>query len=241
MSSTTTFETIGVSERSPFARFSAWILEPLTASVAEISRLFPDSILFGSLILYVVTQNMSYGIFSILLLETSLLHKAVSFLFENTKRQGPKGAPGNSIQCRPGFRMPRLEFERVFMNDHYPSISVVFMGAIATYLILASAAFSETLTAMGPDWHARNLFSWVSIIFITAFFLSIRWFTGCDTAFEVLIATMIGIVGGITFYIVNYSLFGVEGMNFMGLPYMQSKTATGAPLFVCVPTTASGN
>jgi hypothetical protein len=238
MSNTSTFETIGVSQRSPFARYSAWVLEPLTASVSEISRLFPDSILFGSLILYVITQNLSYGIFSIFLLETALLHKLVSFLFENTKRQGPRGPPGDSIQCRPGFRMPRLEFERVFMNDHYPSISVLFMGAIASYLALASMSFSETLTSMGADWHTRNLFSYGSIGTLTLIFVLLRWMQ-CDSISEVFMALVIGLVGGFIFYIANYNLFGVEGMNFMGLPYLQSKTETGSPLYVCVPNTTN--
>ena len=235
MSASSTYDTIGVSPRSPFARYMSWILEPLTGSVFEISRLFPDSILFGSLVLYAVTQNMSYGIFSIFLLETALLHKIASFFFENTKRQGPRGPPGDSIQCRPGFRMPRLEFERVFMGDHYPSISIMFMGAIAIYLAFASMSFSETLTSMGSDWEMRNLFSYVSIGIITLLFVLIRWLSGCDTVSEIFISLMIGVAGGFVFYMANYNLFGIEGMNFMGLPYLQSKTATGTPLYVCVP------
>ena len=210
-------------------------------SVMEISRLFPDSILFGSLMLYVITQNLSYGIFSIFLLETSLLHKLVGFLFEKTKSSGLPKAPGNGIQCRPGFRMPRLEFERVFMSDNYPSVSILFMGAIASYLATASMTFTETLKSMGPDWQSRTSFSTVAILLLTMTFVLIRWLTGCDTLYEVMMALGIGLVAGVLFYMANYNLFGIEGVNFIGLPYLQDKTTTGTPLYICIPNSASGN
>jgi hypothetical protein len=223
-----------------FAKYQRYVLEPLMASAVEISRLFPDSILFGSLILYVITQNLSYGIFSVFLLETALLHKIASFLFANVSPPAKRVEPASGIACRPGFRMPRLEVERVFMSDTYPSISMVFMGAIASYMASAAMTFSETLKDMGPDWQSRGRFCYIAIILLTVVFTVIR-LMGCDSTSELLLALFIGIIGGIFFFMANYNLFGIEGINFLGLPYLQTKTETGNPLYVCVPNSASGN
>ncbi len=56
---------------------------------------------------------------------------------------------------------------------------------------------------------------------------------GCDTLGEIAIATVLGIFIGIVFYYINVSLFGQEGINFLGLPFLSQKDTTGSPIYVC--------
>ena len=69
---------------SGWDRFSAIIVSPIIDSGRELTALFPDSILFGSLLLYIITQNVSFGVLSVFSLEMSLLHKVTSFVYTKT-------------------------------------------------------------------------------------------------------------------------------------------------------------
>jgi hypothetical protein len=213
------------------------ILSPITSSINEISRLFPDSILFGSLFLYVLTQTLPYGVFAIFLFETSLVHKLVSYLFDKSIGKSPLS---NNAACLPGFQTPRVEFERVFMNSAYPSVSMFFLGSVITYLSFAISTFQETLKTMdgsgGHDWSARYTFSLVCSILLGLTMIFVRWWSACTPLSEIAIAVGLGILTGYCLYLLNTSLFGAEGMNFLGLPYLVDKNTQGVPLYVCAPT-----
>jgi hypothetical protein len=42
--------------------------------ITELHMLMPDSILFGSLLLFLLTQNQAFGIFGVFIFETVLSH-----------------------------------------------------------------------------------------------------------------------------------------------------------------------
>jgi len=211
---------------------------PITSSAKELARLFPDSILFGSLFLYLLTQNLSYGVFAIFMFETSLVHKLVSFVFE--KSVGKAAPSKRDLACLPGYQTPRIEFERVFMNSTYPSVSMFFLGSTITYLSFAINAFKDTLDTMdqngGHDWSARYTFSLVCCILIGLTLIFVRYMSDCTPIGEIGIAVAIGVLTGYCLYMLNSSVFGLEGMNFLGLPYLVDKSSQGSPLYVCSPT-----
>ena len=49
-------------------------------------------------------------------------------------------------------------------------------------------------------------------------------------------ASVLGLIVGMFFFKVNLSLFGIESINFLGLPYIVNKNEVGAPIYVCAPT-----
>ena len=71
---------LGVAPDGSFMGFYKLVIAPAKQSLSEMGRLFPDSILFGTLLLYVITQHLPYGVFGIFLLETSLAHRLINFL-----------------------------------------------------------------------------------------------------------------------------------------------------------------
>ena len=210
---------------------------PITSSINEITRLFPDSILFGSLFLYILTQTLPYGVFAIFLFETSLVHKLISYVFDKSVGKTPLS---NNAACLPGFQTPRIEFERVFMNSTYPSVSMFFLGSVITYLCFAINTFQETLKTMdgsgGHDWSVRYTFSLVFSILLGLIMIFARWWSSCTPPTEIAIAVGLGILTGYCLYMVNSSMFGAEGMNFLGLPFLVDKNTQGVPLYVCAPT-----
>ena len=219
--------------------YATRLITPIFAPVTELSRLFPDSILFGSVILYVITQNLSYGVFAIFLFETSLSHKLISFMMEQTMGKQPKPTQEDSFKCRTGYRQPRASFERIFMNDTYPSISIFFMGSILTYLSLAISSYKETLDTMGTDWNSRYLFAIITGTLLLFAVMLGQYFTGCTNYMEAGIALFAGTFIGACLYAVNNAIFGTESMNFLGLPYLVNKDETNTGIYICGPSQIS--
>lgn len=206
--------------------FTELIINP----IAEIHALMPDSILFGSLLLYFLTQNIAFGIFAVFIFENVLSHRLISWIFSQSV--GPS-QPG-TIGCRSGFKTARLEVDRIFNHDPYPSYGVFSITSIATYLGLATKEFTPTLDAMGSvDWSSRSIAAYVCIAIVVALFVIVRLLLCTDTMGEIVIAMVLAVLVGTVFFFVNKKLFGVEGMNFLGLPYLVSKEDTGAPIYVC--------
>jgi hypothetical protein len=208
-------------------------------SLVEIYRLIPDSILFGSILMYFLTQNIAFGIFGIFIFESVLSHRIISWMF--SQATGSRSAiTADYVKCYSGFRTPQIDVTRILNHDQYPSYGVFSLTSIATYLAIATSEFSSTLKAMGPDWSSRSLVAYFLIGFVLTMFISTRMnVIGCDTLGDVMIAVGLAVTVGALFYYINRQLFGVEAMNFLGLPYLVSKESQGAPIYVCAPTNQS--
>ncbi len=223
-----------MSEPTLWTKFKDFMGGTVIKTITEIHLLMPDSILFGSLLMYFLTQNMAFGIFGIFIFETVLSHKLISWV----SSQAVGSSRSADLQCRVGYKTPQLNPERMFSHDSYPSYGVYAITSIATYLGLATREFSNTLDAMGSEWSSRSTVAYTFIGLVLATFIAARiW--NCDSMGEVLMAfTMALVAGGIFFYI-NKAIFGEEAMNFLGLPYLVSKESQGSPIYVCSADTSS--
>lgn len=209
-------------------KFTGFMGGTIINSITEIYMLIPDSILFGSILMYFLTQNISFGIFAIFIFETVLSHKLISWVSSQTV-----GASRPSdIKCQVGYKTPRLNPYRMFSHDQYPSYGVFSITAIATYLGLATSEFSNTLESMGPEWAFRKRFAYGFAATVCIIFIGLRW-KNCDSISDIMAAVAMAIIVGAIFFYVNKALFGEEAMNFLGLPYLASKNNEGAPIYIC--------
>jgi hypothetical protein len=199
-------------------------------TVFEIQRLIPDSILFGSLLLYFLTQNQAFGVFTIFIFETVLSHKLISWVIGQSVGVSRSVPP----ECRVGYRTVRPDITRMFTHDPYPAYGVFSITAIATYLGLATKEFSNTMDAMGPEWSSRAVVAYSLLgILLTVVFLT-HYFSSCNTSVgELLMAAAFALFVGFLFFHLNKAIFGEEAMNFLGLPFMVTKESQGAPIYVC--------
>lgn len=206
-------------------------------SVAEIHRLMPDSLLFGSLLMYFLTHNFSFGVFAVFVFETTLSHRLIHWLIAQSVGVEPRS---NEIKCRVGYTSEQFDAKRIFSHDPYPSYGVFSITAIATYLGLATKEFSETREAMGPQWQSRSIVAYVFITLLVLAFVLVRlFFSSCNDTFgEICLAAFAAILVGFAFYSFNKSVFGKEAMNFLGLPFMVSKGDKNDPIYVCTNITS---
>lgn len=215
------------------------VITPIIQVITELQRLFPDSVLFGSLFLYILTQNNVYGIFSLFMFETTIIHKIIATIFERVNGTMPSSAAasGPASACHPGFRGARKEVERMLRQNSYPSLSIFSLMSAAVYLFSSSVTFNDTLESMGQEWHMRFLFSLSFFIIIPIVMIIIRKLAGCESFGEILIAGCLGAFVGLILFFIHKALFGLEGINFLGLPYMVDKSDKGSDIYVCAPTT----
>jgi len=211
-------------------KFVSFMGGSVLTAIDEIQRLIPDSILFGTLFLYVLTNNISFGVFGIFIFEIMTSHKLISWVFSQTTGDS---RPKIANECRVGFRTPRFDVGRILSIYNFPSEGVFSVSSMATYLGLAMGSFKETMVAMGSEWDSRFAVALGFILTFTTLFIIVRFMRGCDTFGEISIATILGILSGLLFYAINKAIFGQESMNFLGLPFLVQKDKEGSPIYVC--------
>ena len=200
----------------------------------------PDSILFGTLLLYVMTQNLSYGIFSLFIFETILSHRLLSWIMTQIFGPPSRSAEPN-MKCRAGFKTPQLDVQRIFMHNQYPSYAMYSITSIGTYLGLSTYEFSNTFEAMGSEWKGRSKTAYFFIVAVILTFILVRLYSCEESMSELSIAFIFAILLGFAFFKLNVMLFGEEAVNFLGLPYLSEKAKDGTPIYVCSADLSSGN
>jgi len=206
-------------------------------ATAELHRMMPDSLLFGSFLLYVLTQHAPFGVFALFVLELILSHKLVGWIMTQSVGSSPDQEP--VVACRMGYKMGRMDIRRLFSHGSYPSFGIFSTMGVVTYLSRSMGTFSETLDAMGPVWSSRKI---VAMIFAVCLILAViggRLYAGCESMGEILLAGALGAGAGLLLYSLHLSVFGEQGMNFLGLPYLVTKESQGTPIYVCSSQTSS--
>ena len=205
-------------------------------TIAEMYNLMPDSILFGCFVLYFLTQNLAYGVFSAFIIELTISHRLIAWM--SVQMFGPPATP-KPIACRAGYKTPQMDISRMFNHDPYPSYGIFSIVSMASYLGFATNASSTALDSMGENWKTRAIVAYTFMGLIVGTFILTRIFlSGCDdTLGEIIIAAVLAVIVGYIFFYINRSLFGMESMNFLGLPVLVSKGAksNGDPteIYVC--------
>jgi len=199
-------------------------------SITEIHMLMPDSILFGSLLMYFLTLNKSFGIFAVFIFETVLSHKLIGWV---SSQAVGSSRSSTEVQCRSGYKIPQFNVDRIFSHDPYPSYGLYSVSAIGTYLGLATKEFSSTTETMGPEWAARSKIAYTFIAILVLAFVAARWHYCQDNLGEIAVAIFMAIIVGTVFFYINKAVFGEEAINFLGLPYLVNKEKEGSPIYVC--------
>jgi hypothetical protein len=204
--------------------------------IGEIYSLMPDSLLFGSLFLYVLTQNVPFGAFALFIVELTLSHRFIAWMISGSV--GPS-RPLTDIRCRAGYKSAQLLANRIFSHDPYPSYSIFSISSIATYFGLSMSEFTDTLMEMGPNWEKRIMVGYIFIAFVVIAFIVLRAINCGERLGEILTSGFLAILVGFVFFHVNKKLIGIEAVNFMGLPYLVRKQDASKPIYVCATTETS--
>jgi hypothetical protein len=167
-------------------------------------------------------------VLALFIIELIVSHKCISWFFKEIF--GPSGP--KDVQCYAGYKTPNLNPSRIISEHQYPSYGIFSLTAIATYLGLSTYEFSETMQLMGPQWEGRAVISGIFIIALLFGFIMIRLIL-CESLGEVVIAMFFAITCGGIFFKINTTFFGKESINFLGLPFLESKDKNGNNIYIC--------
>ena len=227
---------MAATEIGAWDKFKKIFIMPVISMVGEIHSLIPDSILFGSTLMYFLTQHSAYGVFAIFMIEVIIGHKILSWLSTgSTGPSRPKDDTLLDVSCRAGFKTPSYRPKRMFLHDPYPSYGMYSLSAIIAYFASAMMDYSLTLQNMDDSWKYRPFISYIFMGSVLILFFLVRLYMGCDVMGELCIAILAGIGIGFLMYRFNKTTFGIESMNFLGLPLMISKDSAGKSIYVCNP------
>jgi len=218
-------------DNSTWTNLKGFLGGSVTVAIAELHALMPDSILFGSLLLYALTQNMAFGIFTLFLFETIMTHTLISWI--STQSVGSSESRTKDMKCRMGYKTPQFAVNRMFTHHQYPSYGVFSITAMATYLGLATKEFAETMSQMGPEWDGRAMVAYFFIAFMLVAFIGCRLAFCGETTGEIFIAAFLAFATGAVFFFLHKTVLGVEAVNFLGLPFMTTKQSKGEEIYVC--------
>jgi hypothetical protein len=213
--------------------------QSLVPVVTEMMRIFPDGLVITSGIYALLTLSFPFAIFFMSMLEaTALFHairQATSYL--GISPTTPSRTSFTYI-CRTGFSEPTTllslsMFDSTSIKNPYPSSSIYMLSVAAAYVFTTVNSQSKELQALGPAYSARF---YTSLIFLTSLlflFVCFRIACGCDSVAVVMMTLPLGLLLGMILVQQNMNLFGKGSINLMGIPLLESKSASGKPLYVC--------
>lgn len=207
-------------------------------NMTEQIRLLPDSILYGSLILALVTQSYSMAIFSVALLESGIIGSGLRNLisYMDLIRSAPE-IPADPSVCMSSFYSPTVEallhFGPKSIQSAFPSFPIYFLATACSYIVTSLFMQKEELESLGPEYASRYYIgvfaSFLLLLIVTAY----RMAYGCERIGIVLLTLFTGLlVGGLLVYQMN-QLLGRNAINLTGVPLLRERTRDGKPLYVC--------
>jgi hypothetical protein len=209
--------------------------ELLTPAFQDLFRSLPDSLFLGTGLFALITQSFPLGILFLAMAEAGLLQRLLGG-FVGAVQPNEK-APGSTM-CLPGIPSPYQlsAIGALMLETAFPSGPIFFVSAVFIYIISSTLNFKDELKELGQresEWNARIPLSMTfSLLFLVVFILW-RYMNSCDDILTILGSVAFGGLAGGLIYMVHVYLFGRDSINFLGVPLLADKTATGRPLYVC--------
>ncbi len=206
----------------------------------DFMRSLPDTVFLGTALFALITQNFPLGILTLAMMEFAVIHRLLGGLITAVQGSNSVSIGAQSIACTSGLPSPYMisAIGQVFHSTAFPSGVLFFISAVVSYTLNSIMNFSEELKELGKkqsEWNARIPMAIGFSILLLGSYVLWRVNNSCDTPLVALGSVLFGTgAGGIVYLLHNY-LFGRDAINFLGLPLLQDRAASGKPLYVCAP------
>jgi hypothetical protein len=208
------------------------------AGLREIIRLVPDSLLLGSGLFAVMTQNYPMGVLFGTLIEIIFLTVGIQNLatYLDLPKSLPVGA-SMSKECKSGFQSPTLQNVSIFfkmdIKSAFPSAPVFILTAALSYVITAMQGFTAELSELGPAFSTRYYIGIVLSFILMFIVAAFRLLNNCDGVGIIILSILLGYSLGSVLCWQNNTLWGRESTNVLGIPVFANTTADGSPIYIC--------
>jgi len=198
----------------------------------------PDSIVLGTAIFGLLT--LSFPLMFLFLFEIEAIffqNRLGSFVY----KVFPVAAAVNQAQqCKTGYANPassdRTTLLELFGNNgSYPSRPLFLISSIFAYLVSSLLAFQDVISNLDNDFQMRLTLAGVGAALTLGMIFIYYAKGGCVGFLGGLSTISFGAILGVVLMLLHKRFFGLESINFLGLPTLVNKTDKGAPLYVCAP------
>ncbi len=202
----------------------------------------PDSIILGTGIFGILTLSFPIMFLFLFELETIFVQNLMGRF--TTETLTPLGAPQTSDGCKTGYFAPpsrdRITLLKLFgEGGSFPSRPLFLLSAVFGYLISSLMAFQDVISNLDNDFKMRLTLAGVGTLITLGLVLVYYMRGGCVGFLGGSAAIVLGVMLGFVLMNLHQKFFGLEAVNFLGLPTIVSKTEKGSPLYVCAPSPTS--
>ncbi len=198
----------------------------------------PDSIVLGTAIFGLLT--LSFPLMFLLLFEIETIFIQNKFGGFARNMFPVYTNPYEADQCKTGYGMnptkDRTTLLEMFGNNgSYPSRPLFLISSVFGYLVSSLLAFQDVISNLDNDFQMRLTLAGVGAVFTLAMIFIYYMKGGCVGFIGGISTIGFGAILGAVLMMLHKRFFGLESINFLGLPTLVSKTDTGSPLYVCAP------
>ena len=215
-------------------------------AIFEMIRIFPDALFWGIGIIALVTLSFPFTVFFGSAIEGLGLYYFIKAA--NNYLGIIDTAPGIGASqrvCKDSSTGTTFQTISVFGDPSklpFPSSHTFMLAFIASYILSVIVAFKEHIeilgTTYGETYKTKIYISLISFATMTFIAMTYRLFNNCDSFTVILISFILGVGSGVAVLHQNLGLFGMEGINLLGIPILRKRTATGNELMVCSSSTS---
>jgi hypothetical protein len=211
-------------------------LETIKPVAAEGFRLLPDSLLYGTGLLTLITYQTPMLFLFILTFTAFIVSNIIA---SATTTFFPQEAPPATVSgdCLPGIYTP-TGARMTLLSDlacpsGFPSMPMFILSTFTIYCITNILQQNDVLTQLGGDYAAKLpavCFLSAGLIICLIYYLMSN---GCNGFMTLLFSIAAGgLLGGAASGLFSL-VFGQEAINILGIPLFVSRDSTGKPLYVC--------
>lgn len=197
----------------------------------------PDSIILGTALYALLTLSFPLMFLFLFELEAlfvqNLLGGAARLAFPTLT------VPQTDPQCKPGYYNP-MSRDRVTMlklfgdgTSAFPSRPLFLISSVFGYLMSSLVAFQDIIRNLDDDAQMRLTLAAVGGVTTLVLLYVYYMRAGCETFLNGMTTVLVGLALGALGMILHKMFFGMEAINFLGLPTLVNKTEVGAPLYIC--------
>lgn len=194
----------------------------------EALYIFPDTILYGSFLMGLITLSSVHATFFMSIISSLLvlfgLQSGTSFLY---------GSKVSEFKCKP--QLFKYTFEQLFIRPSAssPSYAVYLVSFACSYLASSLYMLKDELDVLDISKLKQYYISIATLCTIAFLYLIFRLTTQCESLGSATSGLVFGAVVGLILINLNVTLYGKECVNFLGIPLLRNKTADGDPIYIC--------
>ena len=194
----------------------------------EFILLFPDSIVFGSLLLSLTTLSFQHGLFFMSFLESFAILFGLQNIISFVVGKSEVGA-----QCKSKFHT--LVFGDLLSSTsaNNPSYGIYVISVACAYILTSFYEIKDELDVLDISFYKQYNTSFVILMALPILYSVIRFFFNCDSISSALVSIFVGGFVGILLEYQNVSIFGRNATNFLGIPLLRNKTVNNEPIYIC--------